>query len=57
MLTKLIQTYGRGIRFEGDYCKTYILDNRILGIIEKDLQGDELIPKYFIESMEVEKDK
>ncbi len=56
MLTKLIQTYGRGIRFEGDYCKTYILDNRILDIIEKDLQGEKLIPKYFIENMEIEKD-
>ncbi len=53
MLTKLIQTYGRGIRFEEDYCKTYILDNRVLDIIDKDLEGDNIIPKYFIENMEI----
>lgn len=25
----LIQTYGRGMRFENDYCKTYFIDSRI----------------------------
>ena len=52
MLTKLIQGYGRGIRFEGDYCKTYILDNRLFDVINKDLEGNEIIPKYFINAIE-----
>lgn len=52
MLTKLIQCYGRGIRFEGDYCKTYILDNRLFDVINDDLEGNEIIPKYFIEAIE-----
>ena len=52
MLTKLIQTYGRGIRFEGDQCKTYILDNRLWEIIENDLQENRIIPQYFLEAIE-----
>ena len=52
MLTKLIQGYGRGIRFEGDYCKTYILDNRLFDVINKDFEGNEIIPKYFINAIE-----
>jgi Rad3-related DNA helicase len=52
MLTKLIQGYGRGIRFEGDYCKTYILDNRLFDVINKDIEGSEIIPKYFINAIE-----
>ena len=52
MLTKLIQGYGRGIRFEGDYCKTYILDNRLFDVINKDIEGNEIIPKYFINAIE-----
>ncbi|MBR3112831.1 MAG: hypothetical protein IKH29_03855 [Methanobrevibacter sp.] len=53
MLTKLIQTYGRGIRYEGDYCKTYIIDNRIWDVIENDLEGKRIIPQYFLKSIEV----
>lgn len=52
MLTKLIQSYGRGIRFENDSCKTYIMDNRIFDVIYEDLEGSEIIPKYFIDSIE-----
>ncbi|ALT68978.1 helicase C-terminal domain-containing protein [Methanobrevibacter millerae] len=52
MLTKLIQSYGRGIRFEEDYCKTYILDNRLFDKINEDLEDKEIIPKYFINSIE-----
>ena len=50
MLTKLIQTYGRGIRFEGDFCKTYILDERLWDVIAKD--SDNIIPQYFINAIE-----
>ena len=52
MLTKLIQTYGRGIRFEGDYCKTYILDGRLLDVIDEDLNRNQIIPKYFINAID-----
>lgn len=52
MLTKLIQSYGRGIRFEEDYCKTYILDNRLFDKIYDDLEDKETIPNYFISSIE-----
>lgn len=52
MLTKLIQAHGRGIRFEGDYCKTYVLDNRLFDVINNDLEGNGIIPKYFIYAIE-----
>ena len=52
MLTRLIQTYGRGIRYEGDYCKTYIIDNRIWEIIEEDLEKNHIIPQYFLDAIE-----
>ena len=52
MLTKLIQAYGRGVRFEGDSCETFILDNRILDVIEEDIDGNQIIPKYFIDAIE-----
>lgn len=26
---RLVQTHGRGMRFEDDYCKTYFIDNRL----------------------------
>lgn len=56
MITKLIQSYGRGIRFEGDYCKTYILDNRLYEVIYEDLENNEIIPKYFINAIETFED-
>lgn len=52
MITRLIQGYGRGIRNENDYCKTYILDNRLLDVIYEDLETKNIIPKYFINSIE-----
>ena len=52
MLTRLIQAYGRGIRFEGDYCKTYLLDKRIWDVIDEDYDGGRIIPKYFLDVLE-----
>lgn len=51
MLTRLIQAYGRGIRYKGDYCKTYILDNRLLSVIDEDYEGKQIIPKYFLDAI------
>lgn len=39
----LIQTYGRGMRFEKDYCQTYFIDSRIIDFIE----NDKFIPQDF----------
>ena len=52
MLTRLIQAYGRGIRYEGDYCQTYLLDNRIWDELIKDYNGDRIIPQYFLDVLE-----
>lgn len=52
MLTRLIQAYGRGIRFEGDYCKTYLLDNRIWDVVDEDYDGSRIIPHYFLDVLE-----
>lgn len=52
MLTRLIQAYGRGIRYEGDYCQTYLLDNRIWDVVEEDDNGDRIIPQYFLDVLE-----
>ena len=30
----LIQTYGRGMRYEDDYCTTYLIDSRIMEFIK-----------------------
>lgn len=39
----LIQTYGRGMRFEDDYCRTYFIDSRIVDFIE----NNKFMPKDF----------
>ena len=52
MLTRLIQAYGRGIRFEGDYCTTYLLDNRIWDVVDEDYDGNRIIPQYFLDVLE-----
>ena len=52
MLTRLIQAYGRGIRFEGDYCTTYLLDNRIWDVVDEDYDGSRIIPQYFLDVLE-----
>ena len=44
----LIQTYGRGMRFEDDYCRTYLIDSRIRDFVK----NDRFIPqdfKYLVE--------
>jgi len=39
----LIQTYGRGMRFHDDYCKTYFIDSRIKDFVK----NDKFMPKEF----------
>jgi Rad3-related DNA helicase len=39
----LIQAYGRGMRFEDDYCRTYFIDSRIRDFVK----SDKFIPEDF----------
>lgn len=39
----LIQTYGRGMRFEDDYCMTYFIDSRIREYVK----NDKFLPESF----------
>ena len=40
---RLIQTHGRGMRYENDYCKTYFIDNRLNNFV----LTNNLIPDSF----------
>lgn len=46
----LLQTYGRGMRAEDDYCTTYIIDNRVKRFVSQNKKNG-LIPDYFIEAI------
>ncbi len=46
----LMQTYGRGMRAEDDYCATYILDSDINMILKSPIYK-KLIPKFFREAI------
>ena len=45
----LIQTYGRGMRSQNDYCKTYFIDSRINSFIN---QNANFIPNSFINAID-----
>lgn len=47
----LIQTYGRGMRAEDDYCQTYIIDSRLKTYMEKSSTYKNLIPEFFKEAI------
>ncbi|MBQ6813750.1 MAG: DEAD/DEAH box helicase family protein [Methanobrevibacter sp.] len=47
---KLIQTYGRGMRFEEDKCETYILDNRLKSLVR---YNKDLFPESFLTALSV----
>lgn len=49
----LVQTYGRGMRFEQDYCKTYFIDNRLNGFIANDRMSNNFIPKFFRKAINI----
>lgn len=46
MLSSFIQSCGRGVRSQKDYCKTYVLD---AAIIEMVVKNKHKIPKYFLD--------
>ena len=53
----LIQTYGRGMRSENDYCKTYFIDNRLKEFIEEDSKTYGFIPESFKKAIDFELEK
>ena len=47
----LVQTFGRGIRFDGDYCTTYVVDSRFNDFIRKDKKENHFIPDYVLDAI------
>ncbi|KZX10253.1 helicase C-terminal domain-containing protein [Methanobrevibacter filiformis] len=50
-IMNLVQTYGRGMRAEDDYCNTYILDSRLKFYTEESPLYRRLVPKFFKEAI------
>ena len=48
----LVQTHGRGMRFEGDFCKTYMMDNRFMGYVYSDMISNQFLPDTFREAID-----
>ena len=48
----LVQTHGRGMRFEEDYCSTYFIDNRLLSYVYRDSAENHFIPDTFTEAID-----
>lgn len=49
-ISTLIQTYGRSIRSEDDYCDTFILDSNFSDVLKYNFA---MIPKYFSDAVKV----
>lgn len=49
----LVQTYGRGMRYENDYCRTYFLDSRLKGYIKQDERTNNFLPDFFKEAIDI----
>ena len=49
----LIQTYGRGMRSENDYCKTYFIDNRLKDYVIVDDFTYNFIPDFFKKAINI----
>ena len=50
-MMNLVQTYGRGMRAEDDYCQTYVIDNRLKGFVHNRPLFRRLVPKFFKEAI------
>ena len=49
----LVQTYGRGMRYENDYCKTYFIDSRLKGFVRLDEVTNNFLPDSFKEAIDI----
>lgn len=43
----LVQTHGRGMRYEDDYCTTYFIDSRFIGFVAEDSSSNQFLPDTF----------
>lgn len=48
----LVQTHGRGMRFDEDYCTTYFIDSRLRGYLSHDAFQNHFIPDTFTDAIE-----
>lgn len=49
----LVQTYGRGMRYEQDFCKTYFIDSRLESFIARDMISNNFLPKFFRKAINI----
>lgn len=50
----LVQTVGRGMRYEKDYCTTYFMDNRLYDFVIRDSGKNDFLPDTFIKAINIE---
>lgn len=50
----LVQTVGRGMRYEKDYCTTYFIDSRLLPFVAVDMAENNFLPDTFIDAINIE---
>jgi len=50
-MMNLVQTYGRGMRAEDDYCQTYVIDKRLKFYVYESPLYRRLVPKFFKEAI------
>lgn len=43
----LVQTYGRGMRYADDHCRTYFIDNRLKQFVKRDLESNNFLTEPF----------
>ena len=48
----LVQTHGRGMRFDTDYCRTYVMDNRFMGYVYSDMISNQFLPDTFRDAID-----
>lgn len=48
----LVQTHGRGMRFEDDYCTTYFIDSRLIDFVADDSSDNHFIPDTFKDAID-----
>ena len=49
----LVQTYGRGMRFDRDFCKTYVIDSRFKNYVKKDELRNNFLPDSFRKAIDI----
>ena len=50
----LVQTLGRGMRYEDDYCITYFIDSRLKSYVLNDQISNHFLPESFVDAIDIE---